>query len=75
MDDLWECKVCDSLVRRDQIDGRCNTCGKLTCINCKRVCDGCTRTFCMNDIAVKTVMRQQKAFLHKLCEGCSTKWS
>lgn len=74
MDDLWQCKVCDSLVTRDQIDGRCNTCGQLTCSNCKRVCDGCTRIFCMNHVAVKTVMRQQKPFLHTLCGGCAKWW-
>lgn len=74
MDDLWQCKVCASLVTRDRIDGRCNTCGQMTCSNCKRVCDGCTKIFCMKDITVKTVMRQQQPHLHKLCCICREMW-
>ena len=74
MTELVSCRVCGSMVMTSQIDGRCHTCGKLTCQNCYRICEGCTRIFCMNHIETKIVMRQQKPFLHRLCQGCSKVW-
>lgn len=68
------CKICGTLALTYQIDGKCHVCGKLTCVNCKRVCDRCTRIFCTNHIETKIVMRQQQPFLHKLCDRCTKVW-
>jgi hypothetical protein len=72
--ELISCRVCGTLALPHQIDGRCHACGKLTCQNCYRICEGCTRIFCMNHIETKIVMRQQRPFLHKLCERCARLW-
>lgn len=72
--ELVVCKVCGTLALSHQIDGKCHTCGKPTCENCKRVCDRCTKIFCITHIETKVVMRQQKPFLHRLCDICSKVW-
>lgn len=74
MADLWECRICKSVITRDQINGECQKCVRKTCVNCKRTCDRCQKIFCMFDIEVKLVMRQQQPHIHKLCGNCREVW-
>ena len=74
MSELWQCRICRSVVPRDQINGRCKTCGKNTCNHCKRVCDRCHEIVCMFHIESKVVMRQQQPYVHELCAVCREVW-
>jgi hypothetical protein len=71
---LWECEVCSSIVRRNNIDGICYTCKRRTCINCMRVCERCKKIFCMDHVEVKEVWRQGKMNRVLLCDICSGVW-
>lgn len=71
---LAECTVCESIIKKNQIDGKCGDCGRRVCVNCKRVCDRCQMIFCMFDIDVKIVMRQQQPYTHALCQLCQQIW-
>lgn len=74
MNELWQCRICKSLVTREQIDGQCRICKNNTCFNCKRICDSCQKIVCMLHLESKIVMRQQQPFLHKLCLVCKEVW-
>lgn len=74
MNELWQCKICRSIVPRNQIDGLCEVCRNNVCANCRRICDRCQKIFCMFHVESKIVMRQQKPFIHKLCKTCSEVW-
>jgi len=69
-DELWECDICGSIVRRDQIEGACNACRKRTCVYCYRVCERCQRTFCFNHVRKAEVWRQGTLTRMLLCEKC-----
>jgi len=71
---LWECETCKSIVRRDQINGVCETCGRRTCIQCQRVCDKCKRIFCIYHVEAREVWRQGTLDRIALCERCSNLW-
>ena len=74
MSDLWQCRICKSLVERNQIDGVCRTCGRNTCVNCRRICDRDMAICCMFHIEPKVVMRDGKTTVYHLCEICWKVW-
>lgn len=74
MNELWQCRICRSLVTWDQIDGACKTCKNRTCIHCKRVCDRCQEICCMMHVEAKIVMRNQQPYVHRLCWICKGVW-
>ena len=72
---LWKCEVCGSIVRRDQINGKCCVCGRRTCVNCRRICQRCQRVFCMDHVQLREVWRQGRLERILLCESCSRVWA
>ncbi len=68
--ELWQCETCSSIVRRDQIEGKCNTCGKRTCVYCYRVCERCQKVFCFNHVRRVETWMQGNMSRMLLCENC-----
>jgi hypothetical protein len=69
-DELWECEVCKSIVRRDQLEGKCNICGRRTCVYCYRICEKCQKVFCFNHVRRVEVWRQGVLTRMLLCKNC-----
>lgn len=74
MQELWQCRICNSVVTNDQLDGQCRVCGNITCNHCKRTCDRCQQIVCMFHVEARIVMRQQQPYVHKLCTYCREVW-
>lgn len=74
MSDLWECEICKSLIKKEQLDGQCKICKIRTCPNCRRVCDRCQEVICMLHIESKFVSVHDKTIPYKLCQSCRESW-
>lgn len=72
---LLECEICKSIIRREQIDGVCETCGKRTCTHCQRVCERCRQIFCMYHVETREVWSEGIMSRVLLCERCRTIWN
>lgn len=70
MTELLRCEICGATTERGRLFGDCGICGRPTCAQCCRVCDGCSRIFCMIDLSVKDVWTQGVVRRMKLCERC-----
>lgn len=69
-DELWECGICRSIIRRDQIEGACDICGERTCVYCHRICERCQKVFCFRHVRKVEVWRQGAMTRMLLCENC-----
>ena len=64
------CELCGSVVRRDEIRGKCRVCGRKTCVVCSRTCDECLMTVCQSCIKSREVWINGNLYLRKMCDFC-----
>lgn len=74
MAELLRCQSCSATLERGNITGYCPTCKKQHCKHCVRMCEGCLKNFCMFDIVVREVWRNQAPKIMKLCGICEQVW-
>lgn len=65
-----QCKSCGKFISKNDVTDSCWMCFKLTCINCRKICDRCLRTFCSKHSTEKLVWRGKTKEKIVLCDMC-----
>lgn len=65
-----QCESCKKLISKDDFTGLCSLCFKATCINCRKICDRCLKTFCGKHSTTKISWYAGNKIKLILCDMC-----